>query len=145
VGSLGVPDQHLQLARDLGMFFQQVRQPRRPRHQLVLHPCQLRRRRDQLPRVTAQAAAWLRPYYRSLTATRAGTADVLRRGEGTRLTCIQWAAALLYNGLGHYREARDRQPSGYWAEGRRCASSLCTWTACGPPLILGRPGMIGKS
>src|ERR1700760_2702475 len=38
------------------------------------------------------------------------------------------------------RDQRDRQPSGYWAEGRRCASSLCTWTACGPPLILGQPG-----
>jgi DNA-binding CsgD family transcriptional regulator len=37
----------------------------------------------------------------------AGTADVLRRGEGVGLSFIQWAAALLHNGLGHYREAAE--------------------------------------
>jgi DNA-binding CsgD family transcriptional regulator len=36
-----------------------------------------------------------------------GTADVLDRGEGTGLTFIQWAAALLHNGLGRYPEALD--------------------------------------
>jgi DNA-binding CsgD family transcriptional regulator len=36
-----------------------------------------------------------------------GTADVLGRGEGTGLTFIQWAAALLNNGLGRYAEALD--------------------------------------
>jgi len=36
-----------------------------------------------------------------------GTADTLRRGEGTGLTFIQWAAALLHNGLGRYEEAMD--------------------------------------
>jgi DNA-binding CsgD family transcriptional regulator len=34
-----------------------------------------------------------------------GTADVLRRGEGAGLSFIQWAAALLYNGLGRFQEA----------------------------------------
>jgi DNA-binding CsgD family transcriptional regulator len=37
----------------------------------------------------------------------AGTKDVLHRGEGVGLSFIQWAAALLQNGLGHYREALD--------------------------------------
>jgi DNA-binding CsgD family transcriptional regulator len=37
----------------------------------------------------------------------AGMADVLHRGEGVGLSFIQWAAALLHNGLGHYREALD--------------------------------------
>jgi DNA-binding CsgD family transcriptional regulator len=32
---------------------------------------------------------------------------VISRGEGTGLTFIQWAAALLYNGLGRYAEALD--------------------------------------
>ena len=36
-----------------------------------------------------------------------GTKDVLHRGEGLGLSFIQWAAALLHNGLGHYREALD--------------------------------------
>jgi len=36
-----------------------------------------------------------------------GTTDVLSRGEGAGLTFIQWAAALLNNGLGRYAEALD--------------------------------------
>jgi DNA-binding CsgD family transcriptional regulator len=36
-----------------------------------------------------------------------GTADVLRRGEGAGLTFIQWAAAVLNNGLGRYQEALE--------------------------------------
>jgi DNA-binding CsgD family transcriptional regulator len=50
----------------------------------------------------------------ALRLIEAGTADVLRRGEGAGLTFIQWAAALLHNGLGRYQEARDwaRQASG---------------------------------
>ena len=36
-----------------------------------------------------------------------GTKDVLHRGEGLGLSFIQWAAALLHNGLGRYREALD--------------------------------------
>ncbi len=36
-----------------------------------------------------------------------GTKDVLQRGEGVGLSFIQWSAALLNNGLGHYAEARE--------------------------------------
>jgi DNA-binding CsgD family transcriptional regulator len=36
-----------------------------------------------------------------------GTADVLRRGEGVGLSFIQWAGAVLHNGLGHYQAALD--------------------------------------
>jgi DNA-binding CsgD family transcriptional regulator len=36
-----------------------------------------------------------------------GTGDVLQRGEGVGLSFIQWSAALLNNGLGHYAEARE--------------------------------------
>ena len=44
----------------------------------------------------------------------AGAEDVQRRGEGAGLSFIQWAAALLHNGLGRYQEALDwaRQASG---------------------------------
>ena len=38
---------------------------------------------------------------------KSGTEDVLRRGEGAGLSFIQWAAALLHNGLGRYQEALD--------------------------------------
>ena len=41
------------------------------------------------------------------TLIESGTADALRRGEGTGLTFIQWAAAVLNNGLGRYEEAMD--------------------------------------
>jgi DNA-binding CsgD family transcriptional regulator len=34
-----------------------------------------------------------------------GTRDVERRGEGEGLSCIQWATALLCNGLGQYEQA----------------------------------------
>ncbi len=33
------------------------------------------------------------------------TADLLNRGEGMRLIFVQWAAAVLYNGLGRYQDA----------------------------------------
>ena len=33
------------------------------------------------------------------------TGDVGRRGEGEGLTFVHWAAAVLYNSLGHYEEA----------------------------------------
>jgi DNA-binding CsgD family transcriptional regulator len=36
-----------------------------------------------------------------------GVKDVLHRGEGVGLSFIQWAAAVLHNGLGHYREALE--------------------------------------
>jgi DNA-binding CsgD family transcriptional regulator len=35
----------------------------------------------------------------------AGTKEVMRRGEGEGLTFIQWATAVLYNGLGRYEDA----------------------------------------
>jgi len=41
----------------------------------------------------------------ALSLIESGTADVLRRGEGAGLTFIQWAAALLYNGLGRPQQA----------------------------------------
>jgi DNA-binding CsgD family transcriptional regulator len=34
-------------------------------------------------------------------------ADVTRRGEGIGLSALDWAEAVLYNGLGRYEEARD--------------------------------------
>jgi DNA-binding CsgD family transcriptional regulator len=37
----------------------------------------------------------------------AGTKEVLRRGEGEGLTFVQWATAVLANGLGRYDEALD--------------------------------------
>src|SRR5262249_24037975 len=36
----------------------------------------------------------------------AGTREVLRRGEGEGLTFVQWATAVLFNGLGRYEDAR---------------------------------------
>jgi DNA-binding CsgD family transcriptional regulator/tetratricopeptide (TPR) repeat protein len=33
------------------------------------------------------------------------TRDLIRRGEGVALTFVQWAAAVLYNGLGRYEDA----------------------------------------
>jgi DNA-binding CsgD family transcriptional regulator len=33
------------------------------------------------------------------------TSDLVRRGEGVGLTFVQWATALLYNGLGRYEDA----------------------------------------
>jgi DNA-binding CsgD family transcriptional regulator/tetratricopeptide (TPR) repeat protein len=59
----------------------------------------------------------LRPYARlALTAFRGqehqiaelietGTGDLMRRGEGVGLPFIQWATALLYNGLARYQDA----------------------------------------
>jgi len=35
----------------------------------------------------------------------AGTKDAERRGEGEGMTFVQWATAVLYNGLGRYEEA----------------------------------------
>ena len=35
----------------------------------------------------------------------AGTTEVMRRGEGEGLTFVQWATAVLYNGLGRYEDA----------------------------------------
>jgi DNA-binding CsgD family transcriptional regulator len=41
----------------------------------------------------------------ALRLIESGTADVLHRGEGAGLSFIQWAAALLHNGLGRHQEA----------------------------------------
>jgi DNA-binding CsgD family transcriptional regulator len=51
---------------------------------------------------------------RAFRLIEAGAEDVQRRGEGAGLSFIQWAAALLHNGLGRYQEALDwaRQASG---------------------------------
>jgi hypothetical protein len=72
---------------------------------------------DEAAAVAEATGSELRPYARlALTAFRGqeheiaelietGTADLVRQGEGVGLIFIQWATAVLYNGLARYEDA----------------------------------------
>ena len=66
----------------------------------------------------------------------ASTEGVVRRGEGMGLTVIQWASALLYNGLGRYEDALDaaEHASGHPHDPTRVLPELIeAATRCGMP------------
>jgi DNA-binding CsgD family transcriptional regulator len=66
----------------------------------------------------------------------ASTEGVVRRGEGLGLTAIQWASALLYNGLGRYEDAlaAAQRASGHPHDPTRVLPELIeAATRCGMP------------
>jgi DNA-binding CsgD family transcriptional regulator len=66
----------------------------------------------------------------------ASTEGVVRRGEGMGLTVIQWASALLYNGLGRYEDAlaAAQQASGHPHDRNRVLAELVEAASrCGRP------------
>jgi DNA-binding CsgD family transcriptional regulator len=66
----------------------------------------------------------------------ASTEEVVRRGEGMGLTVIEWASALLYNGLGRYEDAlaAAERASGHPQDPPRVLPELIeAATRCGKP------------
>jgi DNA-binding CsgD family transcriptional regulator len=62
--------------------------------------------RSQLPPYAPVALAAFRGRERQASELiETGTSDLVRRGEGVGLTFVQWATAVLYNGLGRYEDA----------------------------------------